>query len=53
MIECIQGQINQIKNTIKDRQSLLAWQAVDNVSGKKSPPKSNLKAASIKNGKNI
>ena len=35
-IEHIQGQINNIRNSVEDRQSRIAWQTVNEVSKKKS-----------------
>ena len=31
-IKCIQGQINKIKNSVEDKQSLIAWRTVNEVS---------------------
>ena len=44
--EYIQGQINPIKNFIDDKQSWLAWQAINEVNRKKNILKAKLKVAS-------
>ena len=41
----IQGQINNIRNSVEDRQSRIAWQTINEVSKKKSTSKVKLKAA--------
>ena len=43
--ECIKCQINKIRNSMKDRQSRIAWQTVNEVSKKKSTLRAKLKAA--------
>ena len=45
-IEYIQGQINKIRNSVEDRQSWITWQAVKEVSKRKSTTRAKLKAAS-------
>ena len=45
-IEYILGQINEIRKSVEDRQSRIAWQIVNKVSKKKSPERAKLKAAS-------
>ena len=35
-LEYIQGQINEIKNLVEDRQSQIAWQTVNEVNRRKS-----------------
>ena len=42
----IQNQINKIRISVEDRQARLAWQTVNEISGRKSAPSSKLKAAS-------
>ena len=37
-IEYIQGQINEIKNSLEDKQSRIAWQTVSEVSKRRAPP---------------
>ena len=45
-IECIQGQINKIRNSAEDRQYRIAWLTVDEMSKRKSNSRAKLKAAS-------
>ena len=45
-IEYIQGQINEIKNSVEDRQSRIAWQTVNEVSKRKGTSRVKLKAVS-------
>ena len=42
--ECIQNQIDKIRDAIEDRQSRIAWQTINEVSRKKSTAKAKLKA---------
>ena len=44
--ECIQNQINKIRDSVKDKQSKRAWQTVSKVSKKKITARAKLKAAS-------
>ena len=44
--EYIQNQINKIKDSVKDKQSRIAWQMVNEVSRRKSTVKAKLKATS-------
>ena len=44
--EYIQGKINKIRNSVKDRPSWIAWQTVNEVSKRKSTLRPKLKAAS-------
>ena len=44
--EYIQNQINKIRDSIKDRQSRIAWQTVNEVSKRKSTVKAKLKTSS-------
>ena len=44
--ECIQNQINTIRDSIEDRQSRIAWQTVNEMSRRKSTAKAKLKAIS-------
>ena len=45
-LECIQGQINEIRNLVEERQSHIAWQRVNKVGKRKSTSRVKLKAAS-------
>ena len=47
-IEYIQVQINNIRHSVEDRQSRLAWQTVNEISDRKSTSRSKLKATSQK-----
>ena len=42
--EYFQNQINKIKDSVKDRQSRIAWQTVNEVSRRKTTAKAKLKA---------
>ena len=44
--ECIQNQINEIRDSIEDRQFRIAWQTVNEVNRRKSTAKAKLKATS-------
>ena len=44
--EYIQNQIDKSRDSVKDRQSRIAWQTVNEVSGKKNTAKAKLKATS-------
>ena len=44
--EYIQNQIDQIRDSVEDRQSRIAWQTINEVSRRKSTAKAKLKAAS-------
>ena len=46
MTEYIQNQIDKIRDSVEDRQSRIAWQTINEVSGRKSTAKAKLKAAS-------
>ena len=43
--ECIQNQIDKIRDSVEDRQSRIAWQTINEVSRRKSTVKAKLKAA--------
>ena len=43
--EFIENKIDKIRDSVEDRQSRIAWQAINEVSGRKSTPKAKLKAA--------
>ena len=43
--ECIQNQIDKIRDWVEDRQSRIAWQTINEVSRRKSTVKAKLKAA--------
>ena len=43
-IECIQNQIDKIRDSVEERQSMIAWQTINEVSRKKSTAKAKLKA---------
>ena len=45
LMEYIQNQINKIRDSVKDRQSRVAWQTINEVSRRKSKAKAKLKAA--------
>ena len=47
--ECIQNQINKIRNSVEDRQSWIAWQTINEESKRKSTSRAKLKTASQKN----
>ena len=47
--EYIQNQIDKIRDTVKDRQSKIAWQMINEVSRRKSTAKPKLKAPNNKN----
>ena len=44
--EYVQNQIDKIRDAVEDRQSRIAWQTINEVSGRKSTAKAKLKAAS-------
>ena len=44
--DCIQNQINKIRDSVEDKQSRVAWQTVSEVSRRKSTAKAKLKAPS-------
>ena len=44
--EYVQNQIDKIRDSVEDRQSRIAWQTINEVSGRKSTAKAKLKAAS-------
>ena len=44
--EYIQNQIDKIRDSVKDKQSRIAWQTINEVSKRKSTAKAKLKAAS-------
>ena len=43
--ECVQNQIDKIRDSVEDRQSRIAWQTINEVSRRKSTVKAKLKAA--------
>ena len=43
--ECIQNQIDKIRDSVEDRQSRIAWQTINEVSRRKNTAKAKLKAA--------
>ena len=43
--EFIQNKLDKIRDSVDDRQSRIAWQTLNEVSGRKSPAKAKLKAA--------
>ena len=43
--EFIQNKIDKIRDSVEDRQSRIAWQTINEVSGRKSTAKAKLKAA--------
>ena len=43
-LEYIQGQINKIRNLVEEKESRLAWQTINEVSGRKNISRSKLKA---------
>ena len=43
--EYIQNQIDKIRDSVEDRQSRIAWQTINEVSGRKNTAKAKLKAA--------
>ena len=43
-LEHIQGQTNEIRNLVEDKQSQIAWQTLNEVSGKKNNLRTKLKA---------
>ena len=44
-MEFIQNKIDKIRDSVEDRQSRIAWQTINKVSGRKSTTKAKLKAA--------
>ena len=44
-VRLIQNKIDKIRDSVEDRQSRIAWQTINEVSGKKSTAKAKLKAA--------
>ena len=44
-MEFLQNKIDKIRDSVEDRQSRIAWQTINEVSGRKSTAKSKLKAA--------
>ena len=46
LTECIQNQIDKIRDSVEDRQSRIAWQMINEVSRRKSTVKAKMKATS-------